>query len=116
MDTTFIHADLFFFISSLGFIILFLMAVVASIYVIVILKNVKDFSKRIKMESEVILDEVHEFRSEMRSRGRTAASVLKGLLGAFGVAQAVRRARGRRRPAQNGRTQDQGSGSFTDKE
>lgn len=65
----------------------------ASFYIIRILKNVKDLSDKIKTEGEVIIDDMHELRSELKNNGRTAANVLKGLLGAFGVAQAVRRAR-----------------------
>lgn len=98
MDTSITHADLFFFISSLGFIIIFLVVLVGGLYVLRILKNVKDLSQRIKTEGEVILDDVHEFRHELKSKGSTAMSVLKGMLGAFGVAHAVHRARRKSRP------------------
>jgi hypothetical protein len=70
--TDFLKADIFFFVSSISFVILAILAIVAIIYVIRILKNVDQISENAKNEAEKISADLDEARLELRSDARGA--------------------------------------------
>jgi len=59
MDTL-IHADIFFFVSTIALIFISLGIIVALIYIIKILRNVSDVSSKVKDESTEILSDIKE--------------------------------------------------------
>lgn len=82
---TLIHADVFFFISSIGFIVLCGLLIVALIYVVGILKSVKHISRKLEDDVDDLSAEAKEFFGDIRQsmvyrmifgKGRTAKKVL----------------------------------------
>jgi hypothetical protein len=65
MDTL-IHADAFFFIASIAFIIVTVLLVIALIYIIGLLKNVRRITDKLEGDIEIIGDEAKEMISDMR--------------------------------------------------
>ncbi len=55
------HADTFFFIASIGFTIIFLLAVIALIYIISIFKKINRISAKIEKDIENIGDTAKDF-------------------------------------------------------
>jgi len=64
--TTLIHADIFFLISTIGFIVLFAFSVVLLIYVVGIVRQVKKVSEKIAGNVENISEEASEFIRDVR--------------------------------------------------
>ncbi len=63
---TLIHADIFFFIASIGFVLMFGLSVVVLIYLIGILRSVRHMSRKIEGDIESVSTEVKEFVVDMR--------------------------------------------------
>lgn len=59
------HADLFFFTASIGFVITFLLVVVALIYLISIFKKINRISAKIEKDVENIGDTAKEFVGQL---------------------------------------------------
>lgn len=66
---TLIHADIFFVIASVGFVILAGLAVVALIYFIGILRSIKHMAQKIEGDVESISTDAKEFFHDVRSSG-----------------------------------------------
>lgn len=66
---TLVHADIFFFISSIGFIILASLLTVALVYSIGILRKVKNITEKIGDNVEGISDDAREFVRDVRESG-----------------------------------------------
>lgn len=66
---TLVHADIFFFISSIGFIILASLGTVVLVYVIGILKRIRKISEKIGDNVEGISDDAREFVRDVRESG-----------------------------------------------
>ena len=64
-----IHANIFFFVTTIAVVIIALSAVVITVYAVRILTNMYDFSKRIKEEGSSIMDDVSELRASLREEG-----------------------------------------------
>ena len=58
--------------------------VVVAIYFILILRDVKGFSGKAKLEGEKILDDVDEARRDVKRSGQNAKNVIKNFLGIKG--------------------------------
>lgn len=71
-----IHADVFFFVTTIAIIILSIPVLIALIYLIVILRNLKDFSKRAKEEGIAVLDGVTSVRHFVKNKSHTIGSLL----------------------------------------
>jgi uncharacterized membrane-anchored protein YhcB (DUF1043 family) len=83
MDTI-IQSDIFFFISSIGFVIVIIMAVVIGILLIKTIRDIKKVINKIDNEVENIIDDVEEFRSEVKTKIGGASNFLSVItLGAF---------------------------------
>ncbi|MDE2311764.1 MAG: hypothetical protein KGJ93_01580, partial [Patescibacteria group bacterium] len=59
----------FFFISSVGFALLTLVLVVALIYIIKILRDIKYISQKAKNEADILSGELSELRQNVREQG-----------------------------------------------
>lgn len=69
MSTSFIHADIFFFVSTIALMAIAAGIIWALVYVIGILKNVRDVTDRAKVEwGEIILD-ARKLRAALRDEG-----------------------------------------------
>ncbi len=64
-----IHADIFFFISTVSLVVLTIAAGIALFYVIKILRNARDISDTIKAESGEIVADSKRLRAALRDEG-----------------------------------------------
>lgn len=65
MDT-FVKADVFFFISSLGFIFLFILVAVFLIYLISLLRSVKRITEKLEGDMKAITEEAKDLISDIK--------------------------------------------------
>lgn len=65
--TSLIHADIFFFISSIGFIIIFILAIVAAGYFISLLRKINRLTKTLEREAEKIGANAEDIIDDIRS-------------------------------------------------
>jgi hypothetical protein len=65
---TLIHADIFFFVSTVGFAILAVFLLILLIYALKIMANLKQISDRAKTEGDFLLTEVHQMAERMKRR------------------------------------------------
>ena len=66
---TLIHADIFFFVTTIVVILVALGVIIALYYVIRILRTVSQVSETVKNESEEIVKDVHALRGEIKKEG-----------------------------------------------
>jgi uncharacterized protein YoxC len=66
---TLIHADIFFFVSTIALILISLGVIIAIIYVIKILHNIFHVSEKVKEGSDEILSDIHTLRADVKSQG-----------------------------------------------
>lgn len=79
---TLIHADIFFFITSIFVVVLTIVLAVAGVYFILILRDMKYISRKVKIEGEEIIGDVKELREKIREEGVGLRSIGK-LFGFF---------------------------------
>ena len=82
MQASFIHADIFFFISTIALVLIAAGIVWALVYVIRILKNVSDISDKAKAEWTGIVEDAQKLRGVLREEGMKWRHVI-GLVRAF---------------------------------
>ncbi len=80
--TTLIHADIFFFVTAVAVVVFSALAVVATIYIISILNDIKHISKRIRIESDEVLEDIKILREHILEEGFKVGMITK-LLGKF---------------------------------
>jgi uncharacterized protein YoxC len=68
MDTL-IHADIFFFITTIALILIALGLIIALIYIIKILHNVFHVSEKVKVESDEIISDLKTLRGNVKEKG-----------------------------------------------
>jgi len=68
-NESFIHADIFFFISTIALVLISIGIVVVLVYVIKILRNVGEISDKIKTESGEIVADLKKLRASLRDEG-----------------------------------------------
>lgn len=66
MENTLAYADTFFFIASIGFIITFVLLIVALIYLIKLFKSAHAIAEKIEAEAETIGEEAKDFIFDLR--------------------------------------------------
>lgn len=64
-----IHADIFFFISTIALVLISIGIIIATVYVIKILRNVKDVSDKINAESSELVADLKRLRASLRDEG-----------------------------------------------
>ena len=67
--SSFIKADIFFFVTAIAVVALALLFAVALVYLIRILRDVKDISERVKEEASSITYDVSRFRAKIKEEG-----------------------------------------------
>lgn len=75
--TTLIHADVFFFVTAVAIIIFTAIAVIATLYIISILRDIKHISKRIRTESDEVLGDIKILRDHIYEEGFKVGMVTK---------------------------------------
>lgn len=82
-----IHADIFFFVTTVVIAVLGIMGLVASIFLIIAAKNIKDLSKTLKDGGEKLVADVTEesgaLRKNVRKYGKDAMKIGSYLLGSY---------------------------------
>lgn len=71
-----IHADIFFFITTIIVIALGIILIIIFIYIAKILADIREISRIARSESEDIADDIHMIRSEVQSELRNGSSVI----------------------------------------
>ena len=74
--TTLIHADIFFFVTTIAVIVFTAVFVVAAFYFIKILKNVRDVSEAVKEETDLIREDIRIARQDIRREGFKLKSLI----------------------------------------
>jgi hypothetical protein len=70
-----VHADFFFFATTIVMVVLSIPTLIALIYLIIILRNLKDFSERAKEEGMAVLDGVSFVRHFVKEKQNSLASL-----------------------------------------
>jgi F0F1-type ATP synthase membrane subunit a len=64
-----IHADIFFFVTTILVVVLTGALIVVSVYVVRILRDMKDISQKVKNESEKIVGDIDNLRDKIKEEG-----------------------------------------------
>ncbi len=78
MDS-FIHADVFFFVTSIAVIMVTAFSVAALIYLVRILRDFNKISSKVKDETELIADDINELRRKTKEGGFRVVNFLSFL-------------------------------------
>lgn len=76
-----IHADIFFFISTISFVVISIGVGISFFYVIKILRNVRDITDKVNKESDELISDIRHLRRALRDEGlkwRTVADLIRG--------------------------------------
>ena len=65
---TLIHADIFFFVTTIVVVVFAILGIVAWVYVIKILANLKKLSDKARVEGEFIIEEMGELRGRLHEQ------------------------------------------------
>lgn len=77
-----VKSDIFFFITSIAVVVLTIVLAVAAVYVIRILRDVKDLSGKAKDEGEKIIEDMRSVRENMKGKAARLSDILT-VLGVF---------------------------------
>lgn len=83
MDTI-IHADIFFFVSTIALVVITLGLIVALVYIIKILRTISNVSEKVKDESDEILADIKNLRGTIKRQGfglRNVTELIKMVFG-----------------------------------
>jgi len=64
-----IHADIFFFISTIALVVISIGLCIALFYAIKILRTVREIAEKVQKESEEALNDIRRLRHELRDEG-----------------------------------------------
>ena len=70
------HADIFFFVTTIAVVFISILAVIALYYAIRILKDIDEVSKKAKVEANEIIDDMHVLRSKIKTRRIMTAGLI----------------------------------------
>ncbi len=82
MSPSFIHADVFFFVSTIALVIFIVGMVIAYVYAIGVIKNVRDITDKAKAEWDEIVSDSQRLRGALRDEGMKWKHVI-GLIRTF---------------------------------
>lgn len=71
MNQSLIHADIFFFITTVVVIVLAILLIFALVFIIEILRDARDITRKFKKESEEVLGDLHDLREHIKQEGLT---------------------------------------------
>jgi hypothetical protein len=73
--TTLVHADIFFFVTTIAVVVVAIAFVVALVYLIAVLRRIRDVMEEVKAEAILVRDDIHNLRDQVRSGGFKLASL-----------------------------------------
>lgn len=79
---TLIHADIFFFISSIAVGAFILISVVVGFYLVKTMRDIRDMISTIKKETAHIVDDVDELRESVKSKVKLASKFAHAIISA----------------------------------
>jgi len=68
MDTL-IHADIFFFVTTIAVVVIAIIFIVALIYLIVILRRIRDIAEQVREETVLFREDIHGLRESVKREG-----------------------------------------------
>ncbi|MEI6553610.1 MAG: hypothetical protein WCO09_03510, partial [bacterium] len=77
------HADIFFYITTIAVVVLTVLLIVLFYYFVKIAKHLERTARRLKEESDRIIDDVSMVRESIENSGGKAISFLKFIFGSF---------------------------------
>ncbi|MEK7576341.1 MAG: hypothetical protein AAB482_01465 [Patescibacteria group bacterium] len=80
---TLIHADIFFFIASAFVVVLTIGFILALVYIIPALKDLRDLSATVKKEGDKIASDIDGIRNTIKEKGSKAKSTFDSVLAFF---------------------------------
>lgn len=75
MDTL-IHADVFFFVTTIAVVVITIALTVFIIYLVKVLNNVRKIAEAVNEETVLLRRDIADIRSEVRKRGERAAGAM----------------------------------------
>lgn len=69
MDNSLIQANIFFFITSVAVVLVTLLVIVLLMYLVLILKDFRGVSRKVKEETDLIALDINEARAHIRKEG-----------------------------------------------
>ena len=78
-----IHADIFFFITSIFVVILTICLIIAMYYVARILRDMKHISRNVSEEGDKILDDIDNMREKVKEEGTKVMTIAEFFLNLF---------------------------------
>ena len=75
-----VKADIFFFISSIFVVIISVVLLAALYYLIRILRDVKEISKNVNNESQLIIKDIGNVRKRIKNKGHQVASFISKIV------------------------------------
>lgn len=92
MDS-FIHADIFFFITSVAVVLVTALVVIILVYLVRILRDAKSVTNKVKEETELISEDINELRAKTKKEGVKFKNFLNFFRGFSGEKSSRRRKR-----------------------
>jgi 5-bromo-4-chloroindolyl phosphate hydrolysis protein len=86
MDS-FIHADIFFFITSIAVIVVGIVLTIVLVYIAIILNTIRKISEMVHSESGLIAEDVHDIRNKIRTGRFTLAGIFRLFQQLFAVSK-----------------------------
>jgi len=80
---TLIHADIFFFVTTIIEVIVAAVLIVVLVYIAVILADIRELSRTIKTEGAEIINDVHSYRQEIKEEAKYAMKNNSSTMAAF---------------------------------
>ena len=69
MDTSLIHADVFFFVTTIAVVFVAILLVAALIYLIMILNRIKSIAEQVRDETILFRQDIHGLRESIQKEG-----------------------------------------------
>jgi hypothetical protein len=70
-----IQANIFFFITSVAVVLISLLVIVLLIYLVLVLKDFRGVSKKVKQETDLIAMDINDARTHIREKGAAMSSL-----------------------------------------
>lgn len=83
MDNTLIHANIFFFITTIAVILFTILIVIILVYVVGIVRSFSYIAKRLQKESDQVADDIAELRERVKTEGEKVSNLWKFATGFF---------------------------------
>jgi hypothetical protein len=83
MNSSIIHADIFFYVTTISVVILTALLIVLFYYIVKIARHLERTALRLREESERIIEDVSMIRESIEDQGGRAVSFLKFIFGSF---------------------------------